>query len=233
MNIEKLVSENKHILETFTRDRGYVNVHIEQIDILTGKILNTFKNRYCAARYIIESKLSNYLSPKGLGQTRACMAGNLTNSLVTTGKAYGYYWRLVSPTKKVKITKSYERTPTVQSRYTSRPYWLILNGIKTTPLRSIHDIQMTYGWSKRKIRDMINNNIVVDGLSIIPSTSFPKEKSFKSYREISKFLRISQSTARDIVKNRTINKGYICVIDPATMQGNMLRTKALREYHGN
>lgn len=237
MNTEKLIIHNRHILKKFTRDKGYVNIQVEQIDE-SGKVVNVFKNRYCASRYIIENKMSDFVSPRGLGYTRASVAGNLTNCMVRyTGYAYGYFWRLVSPhSAPVKVTKKYKPDNAGfrprSADYKDYPRWLVLTGNKVIPYQSKRDIQMVYAWPMNKIEQMIKSQAVVNGVSIIPATSFPKEKQFNSYAEIQRFLRVSRDTAKDIVKNKTVNKGYICAIDPATIARNMAMTQPLRRANG-
>lgn len=103
---EKLIKINKKKLENYKNNK--TSLTVEQIDKVTGKVLNTFKNRYQAASWIIDSNLTNYFY-RSLGATRAAIAGSLTISMLKSGSAYGYDWKFTNS----KPTKIYYRLPTV------------------------------------------------------------------------------------------------------------------------
>lgn len=103
---EKLIKINKKKLENYKNNK--TSLGVEQIDKVTGKVLNIFKNRYQAASWIIDSNLTNYFY-RSLGPTRAAIAGALTISMLKSGSAYGYDWKFTNS----KPTKIYHRLPTI------------------------------------------------------------------------------------------------------------------------
>jgi len=84
---QKVVIENNNIIQDYQNNKSTLGVI--QYDRITGKKLNTFKNRYQAASWIISNGLTTY-KYRGIGQTRCCIAGALTVALKKTPYAYGY-----------------------------------------------------------------------------------------------------------------------------------------------
>lgn len=89
---QNIVLKNKAALVEYQTNKASLGVI--QYDKVTGKKLNTFRNRYQAASWIISNSLTNY-KYKGIGETRCAIAGALTAALSKTPYAYGYMWKYV------------------------------------------------------------------------------------------------------------------------------------------
>jgi hypothetical protein len=221
IDLNKITEQNNHILKTYTRDKGYVNIMIQQMDH-NGKVINVFKNRYQAARYILDNDLTTYKHIKGIGYTRACIAGSLTNSIkICNSVAYGYVWKLISPkAKKPRVTKTYVNDRVYIEGWNVYNRWNVLTGTKAIPFNSKHDICNEYRWGRRELDKIIKHNLIVDGKSVIPHSRFPKPKEFKSFNEMSKFFRIRKEKAKKILKNKAVVMNYIPHIDNNVIQNN-------------
>lgn len=92
------------IIKPYSRNK--TSLKVKQVDIETAECLNIFKNRYQAAKWIIENDLTNYFC-KSIGFTRACIAGSLTNSIYQDKAAYGYKWVLLDNINTENITIHY------------------------------------------------------------------------------------------------------------------------------
>lgn len=102
----KIVQNNQSLLQQYQANKTTLGV--VQFDRTTGKKLNTFKNRYQAASWIVANGLTAYRY-RGIGQTRCCIAGALTAALAKGPYAYGYMWKYVIDPKN---TVNMKRLPT-------------------------------------------------------------------------------------------------------------------------
>lgn len=156
---QKIVVNNKTALAEYQSSKSSLGVI--QYDKVTGKKLNTFRNRYQAASWIISNNLTAY-KYKGIGQTRCAIAGSLTISLTKTPYAYGYMWKYVlNPVdaKPVKRLGGLKVAPsTVVSIYDR-------NGGRKD-YSSIKDACMAHGVTKRMRTETLTNHCHKNGLIV-------------------------------------------------------------------
>jgi hypothetical protein len=230
MNFKLMAEHNQRMLKTYTRDKGYVNLRVAQLDS-NGKILNVFKNRYSASRYVIETKMSNYLSPKGLGFTRAAIAGTLTNCMMNTAYAYGYYWKILSPyDSSLVVTKKYKNDSTYKNnKISDTKRWIVIDKTKEIEFNSLKSISKTYNIGIRTVTRMAKTNETINALSLIKKNIFPTEKTFDSFSHMQRFFRISRETAKKIIDNKLIIRTYIPIIPSDKLIKNYEKTNCLRK----
>jgi hypothetical protein len=86
--------------------KNKTSLKVKQLDVVSGQIVNIFRNRYQAACWIIDNDLTTYFY-KSLGATRACIAGSITNSISQNKPIYGYKWILLEEDNTEIVTIDY------------------------------------------------------------------------------------------------------------------------------
>lgn len=224
------IEHNKKMLTTYTRDNRSKQLRIAQLDT-SGKVLRVFKNRYQAAKFILENELTNYHHPKGKGYTRACIAGSLTAGISRNPKAYGYAWKILSPyDTNTKITELYQNEKSGSSVQTNHHRWIAFNAYgRAKKYFNLDEIVKEYGFSEYKLKKIIDNGKKINGLSIITCTTIPREKIFSSISEACRILRSDMGTIKKAMAESLLIHNYKIVIPDDVMQANLEKTKNLKK----
>lgn len=193
---------NQELLKKYAGERKELKIAIVE----NGKYKKIFKNRYQAAKYILENGLTQYTHERGKGFVTAAIAGSLTHSLkrnLTT--IYGYEWKLISPNDhSTQITEKVKREPN-KRRQLKNPHWIMIGRGKIDKFVSLVEISKQFGISYHTLM----KHKKIDDYSIIKYPTYVTEKEFPSIRSASKFLRTDKDTIKHCMKNNISIHNYI------------------------
>lgn len=221
------IEHNKQILKKYTGNRSKeLKIAIMKDD----KPSKVFKNRYQAAKWMLEQGLSNYWHPRGKGFTTACLAGSLTNLITQNTTVYGQVWKLLSPNDTVtKITEPVQRDMNhirTINHNPKHPKWLVIGkGIKPKLYCSLKEISHEFNVPEKTL----SMYKIVNDYSIIPYRKFPIDKQFNSYTKAAKFLRTEIPTIKKAILNNSTIHNYRIIISEDSIKNNYNRIKSIND----
>lgn len=195
-------------------------IPLHQIDPDTGKVVNTFPSRIAAARYVVSDIL------KRTDKNPLSITGNMEMCMRAGWKAYGFYWKIATPTS----IKQYDKTPVNAKKvYVGGPR------ISRNVFPSIQAAADSLGVSVDVVRTAMKPNA---NSKYIPKSYFVQEynekpitKNFKTLAEAAAYANCGDETIRrSVLRNKPINNVTYVVDSMANKTMNAALKKKFAKY---
>lgn len=212
------------ILDDYTKSKK--SLYVNQIDIKTNKIVRIFKNRYQAAKWLLNNELvMSKITSRGIGFTRASVTGALTLAIRSGNSFGGFKWEVSndeenieqSPSELIEIRKPsgrlIKRAASVEhaSKITKIDSSLIRRNIlKKTKFAVSSKFGNVVFDSKDTLKSKITNLIPTPKRVQVFNDEMEPVGAYDSIGKASKELGVSRKAITDVLNGvRPITKGFV------------------------
>ena len=233
LDIEKLTIHNSEVLNSES-DFGK-SKKIQQIDVNTGKVINTFANQSQAGKWIVQ----NIMTPKGQN-TRSKfyqIMGNLRISMLLGYKSYGFYWKILNSSSRVRVTINpidvdyIQKSQSIPKGKIKKTLYLKTKSGQRAKCSSVSELSKLSNLSKETVSRRIHDfgrNVNLNGIKYVRVTKKPCPVNvveeyklrlidssgeiyglYKSVNDVAKALNVTTSSVYKSRKHNTSVKGML------------------------